>query len=54
MVKIKSAAILCIFLSNLVLSMQYGFSALSVIALLLSAAVLLWDVIEEVYHGRKK
>lgn len=54
MVKIKSIAILCIFLSNLALSVKYGFNSLTIITLLLAAIVLLWDIIEEVQHGRKK
>ena len=42
------------FSVNLALSVKYGFNSLTIIALLLAAIVLLWDIIEEVQHGRKK
>ncbi len=51
---IKSVALLCIFLSNLALSVKNGFNALAVIAMLLSVVVLIWDIIEGVQYGRKK
>ena len=54
MVKIKNVAILCLFIANLALSVKYGFGVLSIIALALSAIVLVWDFVDAVKKKEKK
>lgn len=52
--KIKNVAILCLFVSNLSLAVKYRFSALNIVALLLSGVVLIWDIFDRIYEGRQK
>ena len=51
MVKLKSAALLCIFVSNLILSIRYGWNVLTLLSMILSATILVWDIWEAMHHG---
>lgn len=52
--RFKNVAILCLFLANLALSVKCGFSVLSIIALVLAAIVIIWDIIDTVHSRRKQ
>ena len=51
--KLKNIPVLCLTLVNLTLAIKNGFNWLNVIALGLSAIVLVWDVWEAIKDGRK-
>jgi len=48
--KIKSVAILVIFLANLMLAARHGFNALNVVALVSAGLVLLLEAIGGTHH----
>ena len=51
---IISVPILALALANLALAIRYGFSPLSIVALLLALIVLVWDIVEVIKDGRRK
>lgn len=50
--KFKNVPILCLFISNAVLAIKYGFNPLSVIALVLAFIVIVWDLIDAHLAGK--
>ena len=51
---LKNVPIFCLTLTNLALSVKYGWNWLSICALVLSVIVLIWDVVEVSLDGKKR
>ncbi len=51
--KFMNTAVVCLLLANLNLSIQNGFNWLSIIAITLSALVLILDVAEVMFYARE-
>ena len=49
----RNGALYGLALANLLYAATNGFNWLTVVSLGLAAAVLAWDILEEVQHGRK-
>ena len=51
--KIKSIAVLVLFVANAVLAVRFGFDIVTILALVLCGAVLVLDIVEGVSNGKK-